>query len=131
MRLLGSEFPCHFNITGKCANKGLKGCAGRVPSLAMDDSSTTTMTDIPISLQASMKVDPDRDSLPFLITQINAQRGSFRNITEESLEEEIRNAGESQLYLSKDIAADEEPQNVKSRHEELAEARLEMLTQIQ
>lgn len=31
-----------------------------------------------------------KDNLPIRIAQINAQRGSFRNITEQSLQEEIK-----------------------------------------
>ena len=42
-----------------------------------------------LPLQAWPAKDPNESSLPYLISRINAQRGSFRNITEESLEEEI------------------------------------------
>ena len=46
----------------------------------------------PFSLQAWPAVDKDKESLQFLISRINDQKGSFRNVTEESLEEELRDA---------------------------------------
>ena len=84
---------------------------------------------VPLSLRALPKVDPNKDSLPFLISCINNQRGSFRNFTEESLEEEIRLQENGQE--SEDDAPAEDTQDNKSRQEELAEARQEMLTQVQ
>ena len=45
-----------------------------------------------ISLRSWPEDDRVRTSLPYLIARINEQRGSFRNITEASLEEEIRAA---------------------------------------
>ena len=85
---------------------------------------------VPLSLRALPKVDPNKDSLPFLISCINNQRGSFRNFTEESLEEEIRLQENGQESLEDDAPA-EDTQDNKSRQEELAEARQEMLTQVQ
>ncbi|KAL8786316.1 MAG: hypothetical protein Q9195_008243 [Heterodermia aff. obscurata] len=84
---------------------------------------------IPLSLRASPKVDPNKTSLPFLISCINNQRGSFRNITEESLEEEIRLQENGQLESPVAESPAEDTQDVKSRQEELAGARQEMLTQ--
>lgn len=88
----------------------------------------------PLSLRALPKVDPNKKSLPFLISCINNQRGSFRNFTEESLEEEIRSQENGQLESQEEEeeeAPAEDTQHVKSRQEELAEARQEMLTQVQ
>ena len=86
---------------------------------------------IPISLRALPKVDPNKESLPFLISRINNQRGSFRNFTEESLQEEIRLQENGQLESSEEEAPAEDTQDAKSRQEELAEARQEMLAQVQ
>ena len=86
---------------------------------------------VPLSLRALPKVDPNKESLPFLISCINNQRGSFRNFTEESLEEEIRLQENGQLEPLEEEAPAEDTQDVKPRQEELAEARQEMLTQVQ
>lgn len=86
---------------------------------------------IPLSLRATPKTDPNRESLPFLISCINDQRGSFRYITEESLEDEIRAADDGQIDTLEGAAGEEDTQNVKSRQEDLAEARSDMLSQVQ
>lgn len=83
-----------------------------------------------ISLRASPKGNAEKESLSFLISRINEQRGSFRDLTEESLEAEIRATDEGQLDLVEEEAT-EDAQDVKSRPEQLAEAREEMLAQIQ
>ena len=44
-----------------------------------------------LSLQAFPPPDKEKESLKYLIQRVNAQRGAFRNVTEQSLEEEIRN----------------------------------------
>ena len=50
------------------------------------------------------------DNLPLLIAQINAQRGSFRKVTEESLQAEIDAGGD--LVQAEDVkTADEEDQD--------------------
>lgn len=46
----------------------------------------------------------EKDNLPIRIAQINAQRGSFRNITEQSLQEEIK----AQKEKSKEEQEEEE-----------------------
>ena len=83
-----------------------------------------------LSLQASSNPDPDQDSLQSLIARINEQRGSFRDVTEEGLEEEIRR-GESQE--NNDAEDDEAPaadEEARSRPELLAAARESMLRQV-
>ena len=45
----------------------------------------------PFSLQAWPAVDKDKESLQYLISRINEQKGSFRNVTEASLKEELQN----------------------------------------
>ena len=83
-----------------------------------------------ISLHATPKIDATKESLPFLISHINDQRGSFREITEESLTAEINAAKEEQsVPLDEDPA--EDSHDVKPRLEQLAEAREEMFAQVQ
>ena len=53
------------------------------------------MSNITVSLQAPTVPNPEKHSLQYLISRINEQKGSFRNVTEESLEEEIRNGADT------------------------------------
>ncbi len=95
------------------------------------ESTSATMTDnLMLSLQASPKSDPDKHSLPFLISRINEQRGSFRNVNEESLKEEIRGLEAGQAERVEDSGDDEEANEDRSRREQLALAREEMLRQV-
>ena len=55
----------------------------------MESSTSTTADQFSLPLQAWPAKDTNSESLPYLISRINAQRGSFRNVTEESLQEEI------------------------------------------
>lgn len=67
-----------------------------------------------------------KDNLPIRIAQINAQRGSFRNITEQSLQEEITAHKEK----SKDKASEneeEEDQDEKNVNEVDATERQDLL----
>ncbi|MCJ1281234.1 RNA polymerase II mediator complex subunit [Xylographa opegraphella] len=86
-------------------------------------------------LSVSLRVWPTRktedQSLSFLITRINGQKGSFRNLTEQSLEQDIRaiEAGELQdsdneQYLDEKLAS------TKSRKDEVLVGRDEILKQI-
>ena len=63
-----------------------------------------------LPLQAWPAKDPNENSLPYLISRINAQRGSFRNITEESLQEEIEaiETGQAQPELENTALSDSE-----------------------
>ena len=85
---------------------------------------------LPISLRASPKVDANKESLPLLIARINEQRGSFREISEESLQAEIDSAENDQLDVV-DHEVAEYDQDVKPRQEQLAQAREEMFAQVQ
>jgi hypothetical protein len=46
--------------------------------------------DLPLSLRAWPRKDDSDTTLSLRISRINLERGSFRNVTEESLEEEIQ-----------------------------------------
>ncbi|KAI9700700.1 MAG: RNA polymerase II mediator complex subunit [Candelina mexicana] len=96
----------------------------------MNAIATGTMSEaLSLSLRSWPKEDPGSQSLPSKISRINAQKGSFRNITEESLEEEIRalEAGETHV---KDEDATDEAQSAKGRREEIAAAREEIVKQV-
>ncbi|KAL8865416.1 MAG: hypothetical protein Q9198_009333 [Flavoplaca austrocitrina] len=84
-----------------------------------------------IALRAWPSDDKTTESLPYLIARINDQRGSFRNITEASLEEEIRLAErgeEIDLLVDEDGVPDSQDNEAKG--EELAIAREEMIKRV-
>lgn len=86
-----------------------------------------------VSLRAWPSDDKTTESLPFLISRINEQRGSFRNITEASLEEEIRASDADDSKTLDGIEIDEEADdenNGKSNGEELTVAREEIIKQV-
>lgn len=88
------------------------------------------MDDLLLSLKASPRSDPEKSSLPFLISRINEQRGSFRNVTEESLQEEICGLKAGQTQAAEESGDDEEAHDDRPRREQLAVAREEMLRQV-
>lgn len=67
-----------------------------------------------------------KDNLPVRIAQINAQRGSFRNITEQSLQEEITAQKEKSKGKLGD-EAEEEEENEGNVNEVDATERQELL----
>jgi hypothetical protein len=67
-----------------------------------------------------------KDNLPVRIAQINAQRGSFRNITEQSLQEEIKAQKEKSKGKLGD-EAEEEGENEGNVNEVDATERQELL----
>lgn len=86
----------------------------------------------PISLRAWPPTDVSKDPLPLLISRINEQRGSFRNITEGSLEEEIRsaqNVDSSSTDQNNTLLGIDVPDS-KSRAEEVATAREDILKHV-
>ncbi|KAL8687811.1 MAG: hypothetical protein Q9218_006120 [Villophora microphyllina] len=97
------------------------------------DSSTSTMADqLSVSLRAWPSDDKTTETLPFLISRINEQRGSFRNITEASLQEEIRNIDTNDSKVVDDSGFEEgvdDGHKTKSRGKELATAREEIIRQ--
>lgn len=94
------------------------------------DSSTSVIEDqLLLSLRAWPAKEVEQPSLPFLISRINQQRGSFRNITEQSLEEEIQavKAGEVRSELEDVDSSSDEAADLKSRTEDVRAARGEIL----
>lgn len=87
---------------------------------------------VSLSLRAWPTEDTNAESLSSLIARINEQRGGFRNITEQSLEEEIRaqEAGESTVDETSADPIGLDETDLKSRREEVIEARDEILKQV-
>lgn len=81
-----------------------------------------------LSLRAWPSPDTSKDELPTLISRINQQVGSFRNISESKLEEQTRQGGAVETELqSQDDAS---PSKAKSQTAEIAVAQQEILKQI-
>lgn len=85
-----------------------------------------------LSLQAFPTVDEEKESLKYLISRINQQKGSFRNVTEQSLEEEIQaqEAGKTDKDVQDVVETVEEVEDVKTKQEEVMKAREDMIKQI-
>lgn len=100
----------------------------------MDSITATTTHKLSVPLRAWPTSKPGQDSLPFLIGRINEQKRSFRNVSEQSLEEEVQalEGGESQADKGEPLLkrVKEEPADSKTRKEEMLTARLEVLQQV-
>lgn len=85
-----------------------------------------------LCLQAFPTADKDKESLKYLISRINQQKGSFRNVTEQSLEEEIQaqEAGNIDTDDQQVVETVEEVEDVRTKQEELTKAREDMIKQI-
>ena len=85
-----------------------------------------------LSLQALPSVNKGKKSLEYLIERINEQKGSFRNVTEESLEEEIQSLHNGEAETSEDEVFEtvEDVEDLKSRREAITTAREEILKQV-
>lgn len=92
------------------------------------------MTDpFSISLRAWLARDTTKDSVSYLISRINAQKGSFRNVTEAGLEEEIRLAEAGEVNTVEDgeeKQATDDGQDTQTKGDELFKAREEIIKQI-
>ncbi|KAL9002121.1 MAG: hypothetical protein Q9188_004932 [Gyalolechia gomerana] len=86
-----------------------------------------------ISLRAWPSQDKTKESVSYLISRINGQRGSFRNITEASLEEEVRSAEAGEVDTA-EVGENKQPtkdsQDAQSKGNELFQAREEIIKQI-
>lgn len=85
-----------------------------------------------LSLRAWPTKDPSLDTLPNLIPRINEQRGAFRNVTEEGLEQEIRasEAGEVHAESPETQTQLSSLQDAKGKREEILATREEILKQV-
>ena len=88
--------------------------------------------DFPISLQSwpSKNNDP-ASTLPTLFQRIFVERGGLRNITEESLRQEIAEEEAAAAAGNEKGASDEEEDEEPDRLKELMTARADMLDHIQ
>lgn len=85
-----------------------------------------------LSLQAFPTVDKGKKSLEYLIERINEQKGSFRNVTEASLQEDIQALHNGEAEASEDDALEsvEDVEDLKSKREAVTTAREEILKQV-
>lgn len=85
-----------------------------------------------LSLQAFPTPDKDKESLQYLIRRVNEQRGSFRNVTEQSLEDEIRalDAGDADESQEAVVETSEVDEDAKTKKEEVIQARDEIRKQV-
>lgn len=100
---------------------------------------TAMPAQVPLSLRAWPSADAKTKALPLLISRINIERGNFRDVTEEALAQELKDAEREVTVL--DSAADsdggedddgpEEVADGAERLKELATGRDEMLRQIE
>ena len=92
------------------------------------------MSSTAISLQPPASTDENQKSLSYLIARINEQKGSFRNVTEESLLEEIEGGPEDEAIEIDEEDDDEEArdefEDAKPKRERFTKARAEMLKQV-
>ncbi|KAG8530158.1 uncharacterized protein KY384_005641 [Bacidia gigantensis] len=87
------------------------------------------MSSVSISLQAPPLPIPN--DLQYLISRINEQKGGFRNVTEESLEEEIKNGAEEAVEEeSEDDEPTDDEEDPQSKKEKVQKAKEEMLKQV-
>ena len=96
-------------------------------------NATSIMTDqLSLSLRAWPSKRHETESIPFLISRINEQRGGFRNVTEASLEDEIRaiETGESSPQEEIFDTQGDASADPKSQQEEIVAAREEIIKQI-
>ncbi len=84
-----------------------------------------------ISLRAWPAPDTNKDQLPTLISRLNQQVGSFRNISEDKLEERVRAGNTAGTNLEdQDNVSPSEESEVKSRKEEVLAAQAEILKEV-
>ena len=85
-----------------------------------------------LSLQAFPSIDKEKQSLQDLISRINQQKGPFRSVTEESLEEEIQalNSSETEAGQDDTLETVEGAEEAEFKKEDIVTAREEILKQI-
>lgn len=85
-----------------------------------------------LSLQAFPSLDKDKQSLQYLISRINSQQGSFRNVSEQSLREEIQAVSGDQVDKTQEdvVESVEVAEAAKTKKEEVSSAREEIFKHI-
>ena len=99
----------------------------------IDSLSFVTMTDqLSLSLRPWSSPNIHQENLHFLISRIKQQRGSFRQLTEQSLQEEVElnEPEDAEVAKSDDSVPRGRIDDGKSRKEKLSAARDEIYKQI-
>ena len=97
----------------------------------METSTSTMAGDLSVSLRAWPTVTTEDQSLSFLIARINGQKGSFRNVTERSLEQDVQSVAAGEVQDSGDEPfLEEKPEVTKLRKDEVLAGRNEILKQV-
>lgn len=91
------------------------------------------MADLKVSIQSQPVKDPEHETLQYLISRINEQKGSFRSVTEQSLEEEIKHAVEDTAISEGEEIEDGEEQveDDTVKRDKIWKAREEMMRQVE
>ncbi|OBT63771.1 hypothetical protein VE03_06927 [Pseudogymnoascus sp. 23342-1-I1] len=94
------------------------------------------MSGIPDNFPMSLRPWPTKEAngsaLPTLISRINAERGQFRNLTEEDLLEEIAKGEENEAAADNDeMSTEDEIEAAPDRQKEVMDAKAEMLAQLE
>ena len=87
--------------------------------------------DLPMSLRAWPTKESNATALPTLISRINAERGQFRNITEEDLLEEIAKGESEAAADNEETSTEDELEATPDRMKEVMDAKAEMLAQLE
>jgi hypothetical protein len=93
------------------------------------------MSSIPDNFPMSLRAWPTKESngsaLPTLISRINAERGQFRNLTEEDLLEEIAKGENKAAGDNEETTTEDEAEATPDRLKEVMDAKAEMLAQLE
>ena len=97
----------------------------------MEPITRTMAESLSLPLRAWPSQNSEWEDLPFLVAQINAQKGSFRKFSEQTLQEELerREAGAEESNNNESILKDAAV-DAKTRKEELLTARNDILTYV-
>ena len=90
-------------------------------------SETRTSTSFPLSLRPQAVKHDEADPIPEFIRRLKEERGHLRNITEESLREELRQAEDGESEEGDGGQEDAEALDPEAQRKRVYEAKAEML----
>ncbi|KAI9663335.1 MAG: RNA polymerase II mediator complex subunit [Alyxoria varia] len=90
-------------------------------------SETRTATSFPLSLRPQAVKDEEADSIPVFVRRLNEERGHLRNITEDSLREELKTAEEGDTEDAEYGQEDVEALDPEAQRKRVYEAKAEMI----
>lgn len=97
----------------------------------MDPSTTTTTNGLSVSLRAWPISKSDEQNLTSLIARLSKEKRSFRGLSEQGLEAELRAVGSEEVPESNfEPAEDEASGPQKTRKDEVSAARAEILSHV-